>query len=150
LGGEAPRAGAQSAGQRGLERQEASPRNQLAAAAAAGAAAQASARIALREPEPAGGQGNGAAGAEPASPPRPPGQEEAAPAARSVAGNGVSEEQVAEIRNSVAGQQKFLGELLEHGHRWEVEASELRIYFSAEKRAFAEMVEGRESLEKIR
>jgi DNA polymerase-3 subunit gamma/tau len=66
------------------------------------------------------------------------------------AGKGVSEEQIAQIRSAIGAQQRFLGELLEHGHRWDVEGSELRIYFSTDKRAFAEMVEGRESLEKIR
>jgi hypothetical protein len=59
-------------------------------------------------------------------------------------------EQVAEIKSVIQTQQKFLGELVEHGRRWELEGSELRIYFSPEKRAFAEMLEGRESLEKLR
>jgi DNA polymerase-3 subunit gamma/tau len=67
-----------------------------------------------------------------------------------VAANGLAEEQVAEIRAAIQAQQKFLGELLEHAHRWELEGAELRIFFATEKRAFAEMVEGRESLEKIR
>src|SRR6266404_5508837 len=67
-----------------------------------------------------------------------------------VAANGLSEAQVAEIRSAIQTQQKFLGELLEHGHRWELEGAELRIYFAAEKRAFSEMIEGRDSLEKIR
>jgi DNA polymerase-3 subunit gamma/tau len=67
-----------------------------------------------------------------------------------VAASGLSEEQVAEIRAAIQAQQKFLGELLEHAHRWELEGAELRIFFATEKRAFAEMVEGRDSLEKIR
>jgi DNA polymerase-3 subunit gamma/tau len=67
-----------------------------------------------------------------------------------VAASGMSEEQVAEIRAAIQAQQKFLGELLEHAHRWELEGAELRIFFATEKRAFAEMVEGRDSLEKIR
>ncbi len=67
-----------------------------------------------------------------------------------VAASGLAEEQVAEIRGAIQAQQKFLGELLEHSHRWELEGAELRIFFAAEKRAFAEMVEGRDSLEKIR
>jgi DNA polymerase-3 subunit gamma/tau len=67
-----------------------------------------------------------------------------------VAASGLSEEQVAEIRGTIQAQQKFLGELLEHAHRWELEGAELRIFFATEKRAFAEMVEGRDSLEKIR
>jgi DNA polymerase-3 subunit gamma/tau len=64
--------------------------------------------------------------------------------------SGISVEQVAEIKAAVQAQQKFLGELVEHGSRWELEGAELRIYFSPEKRPFAEMLEGRESLEKVR
>jgi DNA polymerase-3 subunit gamma/tau len=64
--------------------------------------------------------------------------------------DGISVQQVAEIKAAVQAQQKFLGELVEHGRRWELEGSELRIYFSPEKRPFAEMLEGRESLEKVR
>src|SRR5579863_979127 len=68
----------------------------------------------------------------------------------SVAASGMTAEQVMEIRGAIQAQQKFLGELLEHAHRWELENAELRIYFAMEKRAFAELIEGRESLEKIR
>jgi len=64
--------------------------------------------------------------------------------------SGISVEQVAEIKAAVQAQQKFLGELVEHASRWELEGTELRIYFSPEKRPFAEMLEGRESLEKVR
>src|SRR5216683_3234522 len=53
-------------------------------------------------------------------------------------------------RQPEQAQQKFLGELVEHGNRWELDGAELRIYFSPDKRAFAEMLEGRESLEKVR
>ena len=64
--------------------------------------------------------------------------------------SGLSDDQVGEIRAVIQTQQKFLGELLEHSHRWELEGAELRIYFATEKRPFAEMIEGRDSLEKIR
>jgi DNA polymerase III subunit gamma/tau len=63
---------------------------------------------------------------------------------------GITEEQVAEIKTAVQAQQKFLGELVEQSSLWELEGIELRIYFSADKRPFAEMMEGRETLEKIR
>ena len=69
------------------------------------------------------------------------------PAART---DGITEEQVAEIKSAIQAQQKFLGELVEQSSRWELESAELRIYFSAEKRPFAEMLEGRDTLEKIR
>ena len=63
---------------------------------------------------------------------------------------GISQEHVAEIKAAIQGQQKFLGELVEQSNRWELDGAELRIYFSPEKRPFAELIEGRESLEKIR
>ena len=75
---------------------------------------------------------------------------EAAAKTFSVAASGMTAEQVMEIHSAIQAQQKFLGELLEHAHRWELENAELRIYFAMEKRAFAELVEGRDSLEKIR
>jgi len=64
--------------------------------------------------------------------------------------SGIREEQVAEIKSAIQAQQKFLGELVEHSSGWELEGAELRIYFSPDKRPFAEMIEGRESLERIR
>jgi DNA polymerase-3 subunit gamma/tau len=64
--------------------------------------------------------------------------------------SGITTEQIAEIKQAIQAQQKFLGELVEHGTRWELEGAELRIYFSPEKRSFAEMLEGREPLEKLR
>jgi DNA polymerase III subunit gamma/tau len=64
--------------------------------------------------------------------------------------DGISAESAAEIRAAIQAQQKFLGELLEHAHRWELDGAELRLYFAADKRPFAEMLEGRESLERIR
>jgi DNA polymerase III subunit gamma/tau len=64
--------------------------------------------------------------------------------------SGLSEEQVAEIKSAIQSQQKFLSELLERGNRWELEGAELRIYFAPADRAYAEMLEGRDSLEKLR
>jgi DNA polymerase III subunit gamma/tau len=64
--------------------------------------------------------------------------------------SGITAEQVAEIKSAIQTQQKFLGELVEQSSRWELEGAELRIYFLPEKRPFAEMLEGRDSLEKIR
>ena len=67
-----------------------------------------------------------------------------------VAAAGLTTEQVAEIKAAIQAQQKFIGELLEHSSRWELEGAELRIYFSPEESAFAGLIEGRETLEKIR
>ena len=63
---------------------------------------------------------------------------------------GISQENVAEIKTAIQAQPKFLGELVEQSNRWELEGAELRLYFSPEKRPFAELLEGRDSLEKIR
>lgn len=78
---------------------------------------------------------------------------EAKPANGSAKGirlSGISQEQVAEIKSAIQAQQKFVGELVEQSCGWELEGAELRIYFSPDKRPFAEMIEGREPLEKIR
>jgi hypothetical protein len=91
-------------------------------------------------------------------PPEPTSVREAAPeptktletSTTKVSAQGLSEEQVFEIRAAIQAQQKFLGELVEHGHRWELEGMELRIYFATDKRPFAEMIEGRDSIEKVR
>jgi DNA polymerase-3 subunit gamma/tau len=63
---------------------------------------------------------------------------------------GISQEHVAEIKAAVQTQQKFLGELVENSSRWELDGTELRIYFPPQKSWCAEMLEGRESLEKVR
>ena len=63
---------------------------------------------------------------------------------------GISDDQVLEIKAAIQAQQKFLAELVEHGSRWELDDAELRIYFSSDKRPLAEMIEGRECMEKIR
>jgi DNA polymerase-3 subunit gamma/tau len=64
--------------------------------------------------------------------------------------SGITAEQAAEIKSAIQAQQKFLGELVEQSSRWELEGAELRIYFTPDKRPFAEMLEGRDSLEKMR
>ncbi len=63
---------------------------------------------------------------------------------------GITAEQVSHIKTAVQKQQKFLGELLEHATAWEVAGAELKLYFPAGKKSFAEMLEGRDSLEKLR
>jgi len=64
--------------------------------------------------------------------------------------NGLTSHQLSAIKTAIQAQQKFLGELVEHGSRWELDGAELRIYFSSDKRWCAEMLEGRDSLEKVR
>jgi hypothetical protein len=67
-----------------------------------------------------------------------------------VTASGLDAAQVGEIKTVIAAQQKFIGELLEHSSRWELDGMELRVYFPAEKGAFAGLIEGRDTLEKIR
>ena len=57
--------------------------------------------------------------------------------------------QVAAIKTAILSQENFLAEL-EHAIRWELEGGEIRLYFSTQSRSFAEMVQARERLEKLR
>jgi DNA polymerase III subunit gamma/tau len=70
----------------------------------------------------------------------------------SVAGafSGLNAAQVAAIKSAVLSQQKFLGELVEHASRWELDGEEIRLFFPTESRALAEMLQAREPMEKLR
>lgn len=61
----------------------------------------------------------------------------------------ITEGQLKEILTRVHQHQKFLGELLEQASHWELGSDNLWIYFPADKRSFAELLGGRESLSKI-
>jgi DNA polymerase III subunit gamma/tau len=122
-----------------------------AAAAAAAAPARAEIKAApvetpTREEIKTAPAAEAAAALAPASEP----ETEATTATAETRASGITQEQVAEIKTAIQAQQKFLGEIMSQGSRWELEGAELRIYFSADKRAFAEMMEGRDSLEKVR
>jgi len=54
------------------------------------------------------------------------------------------------IKLAIQQKQRFLAELVEHAHKWELEGSELRLYFSNASRTLAQMLEAREPLEKLR
>jgi DNA polymerase III subunit gamma/tau len=97
----------------------------------------------------AGGTG-GSAAAAPARKPEENIVASSEVAKTGVTATGLSAEQVAQIKSVVQSQQKFIGELLEHACRWELEGAELRVYFPSEESAFAGLIEGRETLEKIR
>jgi DNA polymerase-3 subunit gamma/tau len=64
--------------------------------------------------------------------------------------SGLTAEKILEIKSAIQAQQKFIGELIEHASRWELEGGELRIYFPPEKSTFSGLMEGRETMEKIR
>jgi len=69
---------------------------------------------------------------------------------RSVQADGISLEQVAEIKSAIQSQQKFLAELVEHVSRWELDGAELRLCFLPQNQTFASLLDTRDSLEKIR
>ena len=64
--------------------------------------------------------------------------------------NGIEAAQVEAIKTAILAQQKFLGELVEHVTRWELDGSEMRLYFPTENRALAEMLQARDPMERLR
>jgi DNA polymerase-3 subunit gamma/tau len=115
-----------------------------ARAAAAGASGAASSSIHIVAPPPPTNSGENAGARE---------SEEIAPAAiprATVQSNGIDAAQVSAIKAAVLQQQKFLAELVEHAQRWDLEGSELRLYFPSESRTIAEMLQQRNPLEKLR
>src|SRR5579863_7404599 len=77
----------------------------------------------------------------------------AAPAPASplpVAGDGIAESQIASIRDAIAAQEKFLGELIGNASRWEMSGGEVRLFFPTDDRALAELLQAREPLERLR
>jgi len=64
--------------------------------------------------------------------------------------SGLDAAQVAAIKSAILSQQKFLGELVDAATRWELEGGEIRLYFPTESRALAELLQGRESMERLR
>jgi DNA polymerase-3 subunit gamma/tau len=58
--------------------------------------------------------------------------------------------QVEAIKAQSLAQTQFLGELVGSAIRWEFEAGEVRVYFSTEQRAFADLLQSRDRIEKLR
>lgn len=54
------------------------------------------------------------------------------------------------IKKESFAQAQFLGELVESATRWELEAGEVRVYFPNERRAFADLLQSRDRIEKLR
>ena len=63
---------------------------------------------------------------------------------------GLDAAQVQAIKTESFSQSQFLGELLEHAFRWELDAGEVRLYFPTEQRNFAELLQSRDRIEKLR
>jgi DNA polymerase-3 subunit gamma/tau len=66
------------------------------------------------------------------------------------AGAGLEAAQVDSIKAAILGQEKFLGELIEHASRWEMSGGEVRLFFPTESRALAEMLQARDPIERLR
>lgn len=64
--------------------------------------------------------------------------------------DGIDAAKVEAIKSAILGQQKFLGELVEHVCRWELEGGEMRLYFPPERRALADLLQARDPMEKLR
>ena len=93
-----------------------------------------------------------AASAEPPSPKPAPTPDTPPPATARAAESftGIDAARVAEIKSAILSQENFLAELVEHANRWELDGGEIRLYFAPESRTFAELVQARERLEKLR
>lgn len=64
--------------------------------------------------------------------------------------DGMEAAQVEAIKAAIQSQQKFLGELIEHAARWQREGGEVRLFFPPESRAFADLLQARDPMEKLR
>jgi DNA polymerase-3 subunit gamma/tau len=67
-----------------------------------------------------------------------------------ISGTGLDAAQLQAIKTESFSQSQFLGELLEHAFRWELDAGEVRLYFPTEQRNFAELLQSRDRIEKLR
>jgi hypothetical protein len=54
------------------------------------------------------------------------------------------------IKEAVRKHNKLLGSLIDHIARWELAGREVRVYFAKEHRTFAEILQGRDQLQKMR
>ena len=64
--------------------------------------------------------------------------------------DGLAATQVDAIKSAILGQQKFLGELVEHASRWELEGGEMRLYFPPANKALADLLQSRDQIERLR
>jgi len=64
-----------------------------------------------------------------------------------VQASGIDANMVDAIKLAIQQKQRFLAELVEHAYKWELEGSELRLYFSNASKTLAQMLEAREPLE---
>jgi len=67
-----------------------------------------------------------------------------------IVGDGLAQAQVDSIKSAILSQEKFLGELVGHASRWEMSGGEVRLFFPTESRALAEMLQARDTMERLR
>jgi DNA polymerase-3 subunit gamma/tau len=63
--------------------------------------------------------------------------------------SGLAAAQFEAIKAALQGQ-KFLSSMVDYVSRWELEGSEMRLFFPTDKRALAEMLQGRDAMERLR
>ena len=117
-----------------------SPGGDMGAAHVSAAAPLAAAPLAAASPSAAA---PAAPSPIPASPPRIVARAAGDP------GSGLGAAQVDAIKTALQGQ-KFLWSMVEHATRWEIEGTELRLFFPTESRALAEMLQARDPMERLR
>ena len=64
--------------------------------------------------------------------------------------SGLAEAQMEAIQSLLRTQQKFLWSMVEHATRWELNGSEMNLYFPVENRSLTDILQGRETMEKLR
>jgi DNA polymerase-3 subunit gamma/tau len=79
-----------------------------------------------------------------------PAPEKGLPAQSATSGGGPEEAQIESIKSAIVSQEKFLGELVSNASRWETSGGELRIFFPTESRVLADMLQARETMERLR
>jgi DNA polymerase-3 subunit gamma/tau len=126
-----------------------SPRAATAPAIYSAPTTQVSAPAAAPAPAPSFSAPPQAAAAAPAT--APAGVEPSTPVARAAdsSGNGLGAEQIEAIKTALQSQ-KFLWSMVEQATRWEIEGSELHLFFPVESRSLAEMLQARDPMERLR
>ncbi len=66
------------------------------------------------------------------------------------AGEGLMESQIESIKNAIVAQEKYLGELVASASRWEMSGGEVRLFFPAEERGMADLLQARDPMERLR
>jgi DNA polymerase-3 subunit gamma/tau len=63
---------------------------------------------------------------------------------------GLDDPRIESIKAAILAQEKFLSELVSCASRWELSGGELRLFFPTESRAFADLLQARDPMERLR